>query len=103
MFFINHYLTTRLRFSHQEYDRLTSDAYVLRRIKKDFEGKCTQEFGYFIEIIPISKYQHTCGIHIENPELTSECILLTVVFNCLHFKRMSTTMQQTRRISLTSW
>ena len=51
MFYLGSNIRGRLEFTHREMHQLGDHHFVLRKLRKTYEGRCLLEMGYLIQIL----------------------------------------------------
>lgn len=96
MFYVGHLLKAQLKFSHHELKNLGNGAFLLNRMKQNFEGRCMQEYGYLIQILPMKGIDAKGGIKLNHIKVVTEGCLALIQFDCLCFKRISNIISSTQ-------
>lgn len=92
MFYIGTNIRGRLEFTHREMHQLGDHHFVLRKLRKTYEGRCLPEMGFLIQILDVKEGQFSnLDMRIEEQGISTK-----VMFSCLLFKRTSGGMQPTR-------
>lgn len=62
-------------------------------MKQNFEGRCMEEYGYLIQILPMKAHDAKGGIKVSHIKVITEGCLALIQFDCLCFKRTSFVIQ----------
>ena len=92
MFYLGSNIRGRLEFTHREMHQLGDHHFVLRKLRKTYEGRCLLEMGYLIQILNVKEDQFSnLDLRIEEQGISTQ-----VIFSCLLFKRTFGVTQLTR-------
>lgn len=81
MFYIGHLIKAQLTFPHHELKDLGDFSFIQRRLKQNFEGRCMEEFGYLIQVIPMKDTRG--GVRVGQIKVTTQGCLTLLQFDCL--------------------
>ena len=92
MFYLGSNIRGRLDFTHREMHQLSDHHFVLKKLRKTYEGRCLLEMGYLIQILNVKEGEFSkLDMRIDEQGISTE-----VIFSCLLFKRTFLSMQPTR-------